>query len=118
MAVENLQLLEWLQDLKKYQKESYIFGDRLVNDIEPKDRDIAMVFQNYALYPQMTVKDNMSYALKIAKVPKEDINKKVKAAAEVLGLEQYLDRKPAALSGGQRQRVALGRAIVENPQVF
>lgn len=110
--------LRMVAGLEEISKGKLYIGDRLVNDIEPKDRDIAMVFQNYALYPQMTVKDNMSYALKIAKVPKEDINRKVKAAAEVLGLEQYLDRKPAALSGGQRQRVALGRAIVRNPQVF
>lgn len=97
--------------------ELYI-GDRLVNDVEPKDRDIAMVFQNYALYPQMTVRENMSYALKIAKTPKEEIDRKVEEAAKILGLEDLLDRKPKALSGGQRQRVALGRAIVRNPKVF
>ena len=110
-----LRMVAGLEDISK--GELYI-GDKLVNDIEPKDRDIAMVFQNYALYPQMTVRENMSYALKIAKVPKEHIDQKVNQVAAVLGLEQYLDRKPAALSGGQRQRVALGRAIVRDPQVF
>ena len=110
-----LRMVAGLEDISK--GELYI-GDRLVNNVEPKDRDIAMVFQNYALYPQMTVRENMSYALKIAKVPKEHIDQKVNQVAAVLGLEQYLDRKPAALSGGQRQRVALGRAIVRDPQVF
>lgn len=110
-----LRMVAGLEDISK--GELYI-GDKLVNNIEPKDRDIAMVFQNYALYPQMTVRENMSYALKIAKVPKEHIDQKVNQVAAVLGLEQYLDRKPAALSGGQRQRVALGRAIVRDPQVF
>ena len=93
-------------------------GDRLVNDIEPKDRDIAMVFQNYALYPHMTVYDNMSFGLKLRKVPKAEIDKLVHEAAKILGIEQLLDRKPKALSGGQRQRVAMGRAIVRNPKVF
>lgn len=97
--------------------ELYI-GDTLVNDVEPKNRDIAMVFQNYALYPHMTVKDNMSYALRVARVPKAEIDQKVQAAAKILGLEDYLDNKPKELSGGQRQRVALGRAIVRNPKVF
>jgi multiple sugar transport system ATP-binding protein len=92
--------------------------DRVVNDVEPKDRDIAMVFQNYALYPHMTVYDNMAFGLKLRKVPKNEINKKVKAAAEILDLVPYLERKPKALSGGQRQRVAMGRAIVRNPKVF
>ncbi len=89
-----------------------------VNDVHPKDRDIAMVFQNYALYPHMTVAENISFGLKIAKMPKEEIQKKVDWAAEVLGLTEYLKRKPKDLSGGQRQRVALGRAIVRNPKVF
>ena len=83
-------------------------GDRLMNDVAPKDRDIAMVFQNYALYPHMTVFDNMAFGLKLRKYPKEEIKQRVENAAEILGLSQYLDRKPAALSGGQRQRVALG----------
>lgn len=93
-------------------------GDKLVNDVEPKDRDIAMVFQNYALYPHMTVYDNMSFGLKLRKVPKPEIDKLVHEAAKILGIEQLLDRKPKALSGGQRQRVAMGRAIVRNPKVF
>ncbi len=97
--------------------ELYIDG-KLVNDIEPKDRDIAMVFQNYALYPHMTVYDNMAFALKLRKVSKEEIDVKVREAAEILDITQYLERKPKALSGGQRQRVALGRAIVRNPKVF
>ena len=93
-------------------------GDKLVNDVEPKDRDIAMVFQNYALYPHMTVYDNMSFGLKLRKVPKPEIDKLVHEAAKILGIEQLLDRKPKALSGGQRQRVAMGRAMVRNPKVF
>lgn len=93
-------------------------GDKLVNDVEPKDRDIAMVFQNYALYPHMTVYDNMSFGLKLRKVPKPEIDKLVHEAAKILGIEQLLDRKPKALSGGQRQRVAMGRAIVRDPKVF
>ncbi|NLC33803.1 MAG: sn-glycerol-3-phosphate ABC transporter ATP-binding protein UgpC [Erysipelothrix sp.] len=93
-------------------------NDRIVNDVEPKDRDIAMVFQNYALYPHMTVYDKMAFGLKIKKMPKDEIDKKVKAAAETLGLTSYLERKPSALSGGERQRVALGRAIVRDAQVF
>ena len=93
-------------------------GDKLVNDVEPKDIDIAMVFQNYALYPHMTVYDNMSFGLKLRKVPKPEIDKLVHEAAKILGIEQLLDRKPKALSGGQRQRVAMGRAIVRNPKVF
>ncbi len=97
--------------------ELYIDG-KLVNDVEPKDRDIAMVFQSYALYPHMTVYDNMAYSLKIKKVPKDEIDRKVREAAEILDITQYLDRKPKALSGGQRQRVAIGRAIVRNPKVL
>ena len=93
-------------------------GDKVVNDIEPKDRDIAMVFQNYALYPHMTVYDNIGFALKLAKVPKEEIDKRVRSAADTLELTTYLDRKPGQLSGGQRQRVAMGRAIVRNPAAF
>ena len=89
-----------------------------MNDVEPKDRDIAMVFQNYALYPHMTVYENMAFSLKLRKMPKEEIDKKVREAAEILDITQYLDRKPKALSGGQRQRVAIGRAIVREPQVF
>jgi multiple sugar transport system ATP-binding protein len=97
--------------------EFYIDG-KLMNDVEPKDRDIAMVFQNYALYPHMTVFDNMAFGLKLRKVPKEEIKQKVEEAAKILDLEKLLDRKPKALSGGQRQRVAMGRAIVRNPKVF
>ncbi|MDA8441097.1 MAG: ATP-binding cassette domain-containing protein, partial [Peptococcaceae bacterium] len=93
-------------------------GDQLVNDVPPKDRDIAMVFQNYALYPHWNVYDNMSFALKLKKMPKAEIYEKVKKAVELLGLEDLLKRKPSQLSGGQRQRVALGRAIVREPQVF
>src|SRR5574344_1587880 len=93
-------------------------GDRVVNDVEPKDRDIAMVFQNYALYPHMTVYENMAFGLKLRKVPKDEIDKMVKEAAKILDLTPLLDRKPKALSGGQRQRVAMGRAIVRNPKVF
>ncbi len=93
-------------------------GDKRMNDVEPKDRDIAMVFQNYALYPHMTVYENMAFSLKLKKVDKAEIDKKVREAAEILDITQYLDRKPKALSGGQRQRVAIGRAIVRNPKVF
>ena len=93
-------------------------GDKVMNDVEPKDRDIAMVFQNYALYPHMTVYDNMAFGLKLRKVPKDQIDKSVREAARILDLDKLLDRKPKALSGGQRQRVAMGRAIVRNPKVF
>ena len=93
-------------------------GDKLMNDVEPKDRNIAMVFQNYALYPHMTVYENMAFSLKLKKVPKDEIDRKVREAAEILDITQYLDRKPKALSGGQRQRVAIGRAIVRDPAVF
>ncbi|TDE30081.1 sn-glycerol-3-phosphate ABC transporter ATP-binding protein UgpC [Actinomadura sp. 6K520] len=93
-------------------------GDRIVNDLAPKDRDIAMVFQNYALYPHMTVEQNLAFGLKLRGMPKSEIKQKVREAAKMLGLEQYLSRKPAALSGGQRQRVAMGRAIVRQPQAF
>jgi len=93
-------------------------GERVVNDIPPKDRDIAMVFQNYALYPHMTVYKNMAFGLKLRKIPKDEIDKKVRHTADILGIEQLLDRKPKALSGGQRQRVAVGRAIVRDPACF
>ncbi len=95
-----------------------LIGDRLVNDVSPKDRDIAMVFQNYALYPHMTVYKNMAFALELRKTPREEIKKRVGAVADMLGLSQLLERKPKQLSGGQRQRVALGRAIVREPKVF
>src|SRR6056297_1084232 len=93
-------------------------GDKLVNDISPKDRNIAMVFQNYALYPHMTVFDNMAFGLKLRKTPKDEIRRRVEEAARILEIEPLLDRKPRALSGGQRQRVALGRAIVREPSAF
>ncbi len=95
-----------------------LIGDRLVNDVSPKDRDIAMVFQNYALYPHMSVFDNMAFGLKLRKVPKDEIKRRVQEAGQLLGLSELLDRKPKQLSGGQRQRVALGRAIVREPKVF
>jgi multiple sugar transport system ATP-binding protein len=93
-------------------------GERVVNDVPPKDRDIAMVFQSYALYPHMTVRENLEFALKIRKTPREEMNRRVAEAAEILGITEYLDRKPKQLSGGQRQRVAVGRAIVRKPSVF
>ena len=93
-------------------------GDRVVNTVPPKERDIAMVFQNYALYPHMSVFDNMAFGLKLRKLPKEEIDRRVRQAADILGLEEFLQRKPKALSGGQRQRVAMGRAIVREPQAF
>jgi multiple sugar transport system ATP-binding protein len=111
----SLRMLAGLEEVN----DGHIFiGDRDVTDVEPKDRDIAMVFQNYALYPHMTVAENMGFALKIAGVPKEERAERVLEAAKLLDLEQYLGRKPKALSGGQRQRVAMGRAIVRKPQVF
>ena len=110
-----LRMIAGLEDISK--GELYI-GDKLVNDVEPKERDIAMVFQNYALYPHMTVFDNMAFALKLRKVPKAEIEQKVTEAAKILDIEHLLKRKPKALSGGQRQRVALGRAIVRKPSVF
>ena len=110
-----LRCLAGLEDVT----EGRIFiGDQLVNDVPPKDRDIAMVFQSYALYPHMTVYENMAFGLKLHKVPKDEIRRRVQEAAEILGIEQLLDRKPRQLSGGQRQRVAVGRAIVRNPKVF
>jgi multiple sugar transport system ATP-binding protein len=111
----SLRMLAGLEDISD--GEIWI-GDRKVNDVPPKDRDIAMVFQSYALYPHMTVYDNMAFGLKLRKTPKDEIDRRVKEAAATLGLEQYLDRKPKALSGGQRQRVAVGRAIVREPAVF
>ena len=110
-----LRMIAGLEDISE--GELYI-GDRVVNDVPPKDRDIAMVFQNYALYPHMTVYDNMAFALKLRHTPKDEIDKAVKEAAEILDITQYLGRKPKALSGGQRQRVAIGRAIVRKPQVM
>ncbi len=110
-----LRMIAGLEDISK--GELYI-GDRLVNDVAPKDRDIAMVFQNYALYPHMNVYENMAFGLKLRKFKKDEIDRRVKEAAKILGLTEMLDRKPKAMSGGQRQRVALGRAIVRDPQVF
>jgi multiple sugar transport system ATP-binding protein len=110
-----LRMIAGLEDISSGELK---IGDRVVNDVEPKDRDIAMVFQNYALYPHMTVYDNMAFGLKLRKVPKTEIDKMVREAAKILDLEKLLDRKPKALSGGQRQRVAMGRAIVRNPKVF
>ena len=110
-----LRMIAGLEDISSGELK---IGDRVVNDVEPKDRDIAMVFQNYALYPHMSVYDNMAFGLKLRKVPKDEIDKAVKEAAKILDLTQLLDRKPKALSGGQRQRVAMGRAIVRDPKVF
>ncbi len=110
--------LRMIAGLEEITEGELYIGDRLVNDVAPKDRDIAMVFQNYALYPHMTVYENMAFSLKLQKLPKAEIDKKVREAAEILDITQYLDRKPKALSGGQRQRVAIGRAIVRNPQVL
>ena len=110
-----LRMIAGLEDISE--GELYI-GDRLVNDVAPKDRDIAMVFQNYALYPHMTVYENLAFALKLRHTPKDEIDKAVKQAAEILDITQYLGRKPKALSGGQRQRVAIGRAIVRDPKVM
>ena len=110
--------LRMIAGLEEITEGELYVGDRLVNDVAPKDRDIAMVFQNYALYPHMTVYENMAFGLKLRHVPKDEIDKKVKEAAEILDITQYLGRKPKALSGGQRQRVAIGRAIVREPQVL
>ena len=111
----SLRMLAGLEDVNSGR---IFIGDKDVTDVQPKNRDIAMVFQNYALSPHMTVRENMGFALKIAGTPKDEINKRVEEAARILDLEPYLDRKPKALSGGQRQRVAMGRAIVRKPQVF
>src|SRR5512137_353925 len=110
--------LRLLAGLEEISDGNIYIGDRLVNDVAPKDRDIAMVFQSYALYPHMSVYDNLAFGLKLRKTPKADIDRRVKEAARILGIENLLDRKPKQLSGGQRQRVALGRAIVREPKVF
>lgn len=110
-----LRCLAGLEDITEGQ---ILIGDQVVNDVAPKDRDIAMVFQSYALYPHMSVYDNMAFGLKLRKTPKEEIKRRVQDAAEILGIEDLLDRKPRQLSGGQRQRVAVGRAIVREPKVF
>ncbi len=110
-----LRMIAGLEDITEG---DLFIGEKRVNDVEPKDRDIAMVFQNYALYPHMTVYENMAFALKLRKIPKDEVDRKVREAAEILDITSYLERKPKALSGGQRQRVAIGRAIVREPQVF
>ena len=110
--------LRMIAGLEEISEGELYVGDRLVNDVAPKDRDIAMVFQNYALYPHMTVYDNLAFALKLRKTPKAELDRKVREAAAILDITQYLDRKPKALSGGQRQRVAIGRAIVRDPKVM
>ncbi|MDO4562957.1 MAG: sn-glycerol-3-phosphate ABC transporter ATP-binding protein UgpC [Clostridia bacterium] len=110
--------LRMIAGLEEITEGELYIGDRLVNDVAPKDRDIAMVFQNYALYPHMTVFENMAFGLKLRKTPKDEIRKRVQEAARILDIEHLLERKPKALSGGQRQRVALGRAIVREPKVF
>ncbi|MBR7045175.1 MAG: ATP-binding cassette domain-containing protein, partial [Lachnospiraceae bacterium] len=110
-----LRMIAGLEDISSGE---FKIDGKLMNDVEPKDRDIAMVFQNYALYPHMTVYDNMAFGLKLRKVPKDEIDKAVREAAKILDLSHLLDRKPKALSGGQRQRVAMGRAIVRSPKVF
>ena len=110
--------LRMIAGLEEISEGELYIGDKMVNDVAPKDRDIAMVFQNYALYPHMTVFDNMAFGLKLRKMPKDEIKKRVHEAARILDIEHLLDRKPKALSGGQRQRVALGRAIVREPKVF
>jgi len=111
-------LLRMIAGLEEISEGDIDIGGKIVNDIPPKERDIAMVFQNYALYPHMTVRDNMAFSLMLAKRPKSEIEERVKKAGDILGLDPYLDRYPRQLSGGQRQRVAMGRAIVRNPQVF
>src|SRR3954447_9219943 len=110
-----LRMIAGLEDISEGELR---IGDEVVNALEPRDRDIAMVFQNYALYPHMTVRENMGFALKLAKVPESEITQKVEEAARILDLTDHLDRKPSNLSGGQRQRVAMGRAIVRDPQAF
>ncbi len=110
-----LRMIAGLEDISDGE---FMIDGKIMNDVEPKDRDIAMVFQNYALYPHMSVKDNMAFGLKLRKTPKHEINKKVADASQILDLSELLERKPAALSGGQRQRVAMGRAIVREPKVF
>lgn len=110
--------LRLLAGLEEITDGNIMIGDRVVNDVPPKDRDIAMVFQSYALYPHMSVYDNMAFGLKLRKTPKADIDRRVKEAADILDIGHLLDRKPKQLSGGQRQRVAVGRAIVREPAVF
>ncbi|MBQ9198360.1 MAG: ATP-binding cassette domain-containing protein, partial [Clostridia bacterium] len=110
--------LRMVAGLEEISEGELYIGDKLVNDVAPKDRDIAMVFQNYALYPHMTVFDNMAFGLKLRKVPKDQIKARVEEAAKILGIDYLLNRKPKALSGGQRQRVAIGRAIVRAPKVM
>ena len=110
--------LRMIAGLEEITAGTVLIGERVVNDVPPKDRDIAMVFQSYALYPHMTVRENLQFALKIRKTSKEDMDRRVNEAADILGITEYLDRKPKQLSGGQRQRVALGRAIVRKPAVF
>ena len=110
--------LRCLAGLEEVTEGKVLIGDRVVNDVAPKDRDIAMVFQSYALYPHMSVFDNMAFGLKLRRLPKAEIQKRVENSAKILGIEGLLKRKPRELSGGQRQRVALGRAIVREPKVF
>jgi multiple sugar transport system ATP-binding protein len=110
--------LRMVAGLEEISEGQLLIGERVVNQVAPKDRDIAMVFQSYALYPHLTVYDNIAFGLRLRKTPKDEIDKRVKEAARILGLEQFLDKKPRALSGGQRQRVAMGRAIVRQPQAF
>jgi multiple sugar transport system ATP-binding protein len=110
--------LRLLAGLEEITRGEIRIGDRVVNDVPPKDRDIAMVFQSYALYPHLTVYDNLAFGLKLRKTPKDEIKRRVDEAANLLGIQELLTRKPRQLSGGQRQRVAVGRAIVRNPQVF
>ncbi|MEA1977539.1 MAG: ATP-binding cassette domain-containing protein, partial [Chloroflexota bacterium] len=110
--------LRLLAGLEEITEGEILIGDRIVNDVAPKDRDIAMVFQSYALYPHMSVYDNMAFGLKLRKTPKDDIKRRVQNAADILDIGHLLDRKPRQLSGGQRQRVAVGRAIVREPEVF
>src|ERR687897_2753818 len=110
-----LRMIAGLEDITRGELR---IGETVVNQLAPKDRDVAMVFQNYALYPHMTVRENMAFPLKLAKAPEDEVDRKVKEAAEILDLDQLLDRRPANLSGGQRQRVAMGRAIVRYPKAF
>ena len=110
--------LRMIAGLEEISKGELYIDDKLVNDVEPKDRDIAMVFQSYALYPHMSIYDNMAFGLKLRKMPKDEIDRRVREAARILDIEHLLDRKPKLLSGGQRQRVAMGRAIVREPKVF
>ena len=110
--------LRMIAGLEEISKGELYIDDKLVNDVEPKDRDIAMVFQSYALYPHMSIYDNMAFGPKLRKMPKDEIDRRVREAARILDIEHLLDRKPKLLSGGQRQRVAMGRAIVREPKVF